>query len=1014
MASRLRFSSVARLKNVPRIAGLLLVLVATCALLGWSFAVPPLPTALFAVVNLFVFTAFIRFHERALRAAQEKIAHRERLYAVLSHCNQSIVHITDRDALFARICQIAVELGHFRMAWVGLANRKTQMIDPIAHAGGDDAFFERVKVSMRDEPLGRGPGATAFREGRTVVCNDARTDPRLQPWREDTLKRDFLSAAGFPLRSNGDPIGCFVLYAADLGFFDTEEVRLLEEMAADISFALRQIEREGQRRRIEEEKNRLSIELQLILDTVPAMIFYKDREHRLVRANAAMIRTLGKPPEKLIGRTDLELGTPYHAQYARDEDEIAATGQPKLGLVEPLMTPHGIRWLQTDKVARRDEAGNIIGFIGLAIDITERKAAEEALRASEADFRASFLSTAVGQVQADPINGRYLRVNPKFCDITGYSEEELLRMTFRDLTHPDDRAHDSVAHQAMVDGKISELSREKRYRRKDGKAVWVNISASIIRDEAGKPLRTLAVIRDISARRVAEDAQQAAESKYRTLVEQSLAGIYIVQDDVFAYVNPTLAELLGYRGDELIGRPVMEVIFPEDRPVVAENIRRRLTGDTRSIRYGLHMVRRDGSVFPVEVHGARTVYKDRPAILGTLLDLTERRKIEAQLLQSQKMEAIGQLAGGIAHDFNNLLAAITGNARLALEDLPDAHPARQFLGEIGKASARAIELVRRILTFSRQEPQERRIMKFQPVVEETLKLLQVSIPPTIEIRASYPETADPIFADQTQIQQVIMNLCANAIHAMGEKGLLEVRESVIDVDAGLARTSPDLHPGRYVHLCVSDSGCGMDRATLARIFDPFFTTKAQGEGTGLGLSVVHGIIKAHEGAITVYSEPGHGTAFHLYFPIAAGDTSPPEAGPATVPQGHGERILYVDDEEPLVFLTSQVLRRLGYEVTGFVDAEEALEAFTAEPHRFDVAISDLSMPRLSGRDLAQRLLQIRPDIPVVLVSGYLRPNDVQRAREIGVRDLVLKPDTVEELGRILHRILSEQQNGSVN
>jgi signal transduction histidine kinase/CheY-like chemotaxis protein len=426
------------------------------------------------------------------------------------------------------------------------------------------------------------------------------------------------------------------------------------------------------------------------------------------------------------------------------------------------------------------------------------------------------------------------------------------------------------------------------------------------------------------------------------------------------------------------------------------------------------MVRRDGSVFPVEVHGARTIYKDRPAILGTLLDLTERRKIEAQLLQSQKMEAIGQLAGGIAHDFNNLLAAITGNARLALEDLPDAHPARQFLGEIGKASARAVELVRRILTFSRQEPQERRIMKFQPVVEETLKLLQVSIPPTIEIRASYPETADPIFADQTQIQQVIMNLCANAIHAMGEKGLLEVRESVIDVDADLARASPDLHPGRYVHLCVSDSGCGMDRATLARIFDPFFTTKAQGEGTGLGLSVVHGIIKAHEGAITVYSEPGHGTAFHLYFPIAAGDTSPPEAGPATVPQGHGERILYVDDEEPLVFLTSQVLRRLGYEVTGFVDAEEALEAFTAEPHRFDVAISDLSMPRLSGRDLAQRLLQIRPDIPVVLVSGYLRPNDVQRAREIGVRDLVLKPDTVEELGRILHRILSEQQNGSVN
>jgi CheY-like chemotaxis protein len=319
--------------------------------------------------------------------------------------------------------------------------------------------------------------------------------------------------------------------------------------------------------------------------------------------------------------------------------------------------------------------------------------------------------------------------------------------------------------------------------------------------------------------------------------------------------------------------------------------------------------------------------------------------------------------------------------------------------------------VRRILTFSRQQPQERKLMKLQPVVEEALKLLRASLPAMTEIRATFIPEEPAVLADATRIHQVIMNLGTNASHAMGEKGVLEVREAMINVDADLARTSPELRVGRFVRLTVSDSGCGMDRETLARIFDPFFTTKPQGEGTGLGLSAVHGIMKANDGAITVYSEPDLGTAFHLYFPVAEGGVPEAAVPAAPPPRGHGERLLYVDDEEPLVYLTTQVLGRLGYEVTGFVEAEAALEAFLAEPDRFDVIITDLSMPRLSGRDLAARILQVRPNIPIILATGYIRPQDTEGARRLGIRDLILKPNTVEDLSHTLYRILSERRGG---
>jgi len=384
----------------------------------------------------------------------------------------------------------------------------------------------------------------------------------------------------------------------------------------------------------------------------------------------------------------------------------------------------------------------------------------------------------------------------------------------------------------------------------------------------------------------------------------------------------------------------------------------------------------------------------------------ERAQLEAQLRQSQKMEALGTLSGGIAHDFNNLLMAILGHARLARDELPAGDAAQASLAEIHKAGLRASELVAQILAFGRPQEPRRRVVRPQPVVEEALRLLRASLPAMVEIRQDFAADVPPIEADLTQVHQAIMNLATNAAHAMGERGgSLDVRLGVVTVTEDLARASADLREGRYVVLSVADGGCGIERSILPRIFEPFFTTKGPGRGSGLGLSVVHGIMKAHEGAVTVYSEPGKGTTFRLYFPAAPGGAAETKAAEPALLRGKGEHILHVDDEEALGFLLKRLLERLGYRVTGHLHPEQALQDFRSRPQAFDAVITDHAMPTMSGVDLAKRILQIRADIPVVMMSGYFRPGDEEAARRAGIRALLLKPGSLEELGQVLHQLL---------
>jgi PAS domain S-box-containing protein len=542
-----------------------------------------------------------------------------------------------------------------------------------------------------------------------------------------------------------------------------------------------------------------------------------------------------------------------------------------------------VRWIHDRRFAVPAGRGRSPRFAGVARDITERRQAEDALRASEQSFRAVFDQAAVGVVQTEVGTGRLIKVNRRFCQITGRSRQELSQLTYMGITHPDYAADDHKYIELLRTGAVREYSREKRYLRKDGSEVWVNLTVS--------PMWT-----------------------------------------------------------------------PGDKPdfciVIAQ-------------------------------------------------DITQRKRLEEQMEQAQKMEAIGKMAGGIAHDFNNILAAINGYAQLAELTLQENPAARHHLGAVLQASGRAADLVRQILTLSRHQPVQRRPTALLPVMAESLKLLRATIPATIEFEVSLAPDTPVVLADSTQIHQILMNLGLNAAHAMKEgPGRLQVGLKPWRVGKKKVTGAPTLGPGLYARLSVRDTGCGMDKATVRKIFEPFFTTKPVGEGTGLGLAVVQGIMSSYEGAATVASEPGQGTTFDLYFPAHEGAAAVDAPKERPVPRGQGERILFVDDEELLARLAHEVLTGLGYQVEFATLPATALAWVRQDPRRFDLVFTDQTMPGMTGLALAAELRQLRPDLPVILMTGSSLALTTEHLEAAGIRQLLPKPTTLCSLGLAAHAALA--------
>lgn len=387
--------------------------------------------------------------------------------------------------------------------------------------------------------------------------------------------------------------------------------------------------------------------------------------------------------------------------------------------------------------------------------------------------------------------------------------------------------------------------------------------------------------------------------------------------------------------------------------------------------------------------------------------LKEREQLMTELQQSQKLEAIGTLAGGIAHDFNNILSAIIGYGELTQKRLPEDSQEHQYVSHILKAGERAKDLVSQILTFSRQSQPQQLPTDIEPITKEILKLLRASLPSNIEIKSNVNVGGKMILTDPTRIHQIIMNLCTNSFHAMEEEGgLLEVNLSPEIIDEAQAASIPDLNPGDYLHLSIRDTGCGIDQKILKRIFDPFFTTKERGKGTGMGLAFVHGIMKENKGCITVDSEIGKGTSFHLYFPVLK--TSYGEDASHLFPsikKGSG-RILFVDDEEEISQMARKMIEFLGYDITTCTSSVEAFELFEVQPDKYDLVITDQTMPEMSGTQLTKNLLSIRPDLPIILCTGHSTVVSAENAADFGIREFIMKPYTLQKFSDAIHKILS--------
>ncbi|HQQ68950.1 MAG TPA: ATP-binding protein [Alicycliphilus sp.] len=523
--------------------------------------------------------------------------------------------------------------------------------------------------------------------------------------------------------------------------------------------------------------------------------------------------------------------------------------------------------------------------------------------------------------------------------------------------------------------------------------------------------------------RSAEELQQrnaqlhAGERRLEAVINSALDAIICVdQSERITVFNPTAAMLFQCAASDALGSPLSRFL-PEAQQVLAfaQLTTQATLGEMTALTAG-------GSELAVEVNvsferhaGGETTTVFARDLTGKKREQARRNALEAQLRESHKMQAVGTMAGGIAHDFNNILHAILGNVELAKADCAPGSTVYESLLEIDKAGRRARDLVRQILTFSRNEAPKRSAVSLAEVAHDTERLLRVTLPPEIELNLHLPPDLPPVLADATQVEQALLNLCTNAVHAISSaRGHIQVDAALVQPDQRL-RDNLGLTADEYVALRVQDNGPGMDEATLPRIFEPFFTTKPVGQGTGLGLAVVHGVMRTHGGAVDVHSAPGRGSSFTLYFPTANSGATPAASAPAPAPatqtappaDRRQRHVMYVDDDEALVFLVRRLLRRRGYEVSGFTDPHEATEALRAAPERYDLLVTDYNMPGYSGLDLVRAARAIRPDLPVALASGYVTAEIEQAALAEGARALIHKPNDVAELCATVDRLAHE-------
>ncbi|MDJ0783733.1 MAG: response regulator [Desulfosarcinaceae bacterium] len=682
----------------------------------------------------------------------------------------------------------------------------------------------------------------------------------------------------------------------------------------------------------------------------------------------------------------------------RDDSVLAFPLPNEKGQIMGVLSLHGK--LSPPFKPQDREVGAILAAYGSEVFKATRSTT--ALRESEERFRKITLFAKDAIIMMD-VDGQVSFWNKAAEEIFGFSEGQALGRTLHDLIAPSDvrKVYRDTYPTIGANNALSNLGKhvELTARHQSGRVFPIELSLSALKLTGTWHL--VGIIRDISRRKQTIEKLQASERKVRSYLDTAPDGIFVTttQGD-YVEVNQAACRMTGYNEIELLDLNLIDLTPPESQRNIF-NYFEQVVQKGRAIGESA-FVRKDRSRGFWTIHGVRL---SENRFLWFTKDVTEERQLEKQLRQAQKMESIGTLAGGIAHDFNNILSSILGYTELTLAVMPEEESQlNHYVNAILKAGERARDLVGQILTFSRQGEQIQAPVQVHLILKEALKLLRSSLPATIEIRQKISD-AGSTMADPTQIHQVIMNLCTNAYHAMEvEGGILNVQLTRTELDDSARLNSLSLAAGTYLKLTVSDTGSGMPQEVIDRIFDPYFTTKEKGKGTGLGLAVVHGIVKSHQGAIQVTSAPGEGSTFKIYLPASSIHDIPEMPIASPLPTGD-ERILLVDDEAEIVAIEQQMLERLGYRVKAFANSVEALTHFQAHAGDFDLVITDLTMPGLTGDRLTEELLKVRPDLPIILCTGFSEMMNEAKAEAVGITKFLMKPVSMVDFAMAVRQVL---------
>ena len=782
-------------------------------------------------------------------------------------------------------------------------------------------------------------------------------------------------------------------------------------------------------KKLEEEHDKLQKSeerLRSIFEHSAVGIVDTDNNYRVIHVNGALCKMLGYSRDELLEKTLMNIMHSDDYENNKDHiDQIAEGKYSNFQLENRYIHKNGdLIWGLANVFLVQDSQGNICCVTTQIQDITERKRAEIELKRRTHDLGervkelnclygiaelvekegSSLDEILQGTVNLIPSSWQFPEVTCACIVLEGvrlYETDSYKKSRWIQSAH--------IKVRGKNIGSVEVYYLEKRPKAEEGP--FLKEERSLINAIAERLGR-------IVERKQAEKALRITEERYVLAVEAVNDGLW---DRDFEtgniYFSPRWTEMLGYEDNELPNRREewIERVHPDDYARVMGEMNNYFNGNAPCYLSEHRLRHKDGSYRWVMAKGAMVRDKEgNPTrFVGSHTDITDRKKaeekrrsLEAQLRQAQKMETLGTLAGGIAHDFNNILTPIMTYSEMVLEDIPADSPNRDDIGHIIKAAERAKELVKQMLTFSRHNEQERLPVEIKLIVNEVITLLRPILPTTIEIRESIGTDCGTVLADPGQIHQVLMNICTNAAHAMqDEGGVLKVSVETVKVDTEFTARHLNLQPGEYVRLSIGDTGHGMDKETKERIFDPFFTTKGIGEGTGLGLSVVHGIVLNHEGEINVESTPGEGATFHVFLPLFDGDLKwNVDTSDRTTPKGK-EHILFVDDEVEIVSMGGKILRRLGYEVTESCDGIEALKEFSTNPEKYDLIITDYTMPKMTGLHLTREVRNIRPDIPIIIISGYNEKITPENIQKLGISEYVVKPFTIHRLGTTIRRVL---------